>query len=115
MLKKLLLALCLCSVTGVYAQQESTVTSKISKIKIGANDPATIYFQTEQMPPRVTEWFYVRAGAGDDSAGCPLAGNSEFVNRTYSMLLAARTSGMPLYVHYCIDRNGYGLVRFTQY
>jgi hypothetical protein len=29
--------------------------------------------------------------------------------------IAPRAPGMPLYVQYCIDRNGYGLVRFTRY
>lgn len=99
---------------GIFAAQETATISKISKIQLGSNDPKTVYFQLEQMPNHISQWFYVRAGAGDDSSGCALQGDTEFVNRTYSLLLTARTSGMPVHVHYCIDSNGYGLVRFTR-
>lgn len=97
------------------AAQETSTISKVSKIQLGSNDPKTIYFQLEQMPSHITQLFYIRAGAGENSAGCLLQGDADYVNRSYSMLLAARTSGMPVHVHYCIDSNGYGLVRFTAF
>lgn len=103
------------SLSALCAARETCALSKVSQIQLGSNDSKTVYFQLEQMPGQATQWFYVRAEAGENSAGCLLLRDAEYVNRSYSMLLAARTSGMPVHVHYCIDSNGYGLVRFTAF
>ncbi|MGF1763861.1 hypothetical protein [Aliivibrio kagoshimensis] len=85
----------------------------ISILRSPSYETGSIYFKLDSMPSGVTKWFFA-VSTTNVSAGCTRQGNTESLNRTYSMLLAAKTSNKKVTVDYCLDSNGYGAVRFVQ-
>ena len=99
----------------VISFSSSAITTKgnISILRAPSYELNSIYFKLDVMPQGVTQWFYAMSVIGDQ-AGCSRKGNNETLNRTYAMLLAAKSSHQKVTVDYCLDSNGYGVVNFVQ-
>ena len=87
-----------------------TFTAKVSVLRSDSSDPNTIYFKTDPLPQGVTAWFYFR-NQSVASAGCSTGGSEGLLNRSYSMLLTAKSTEKPVHLTYCVNSNGYGLIK----
>ena len=95
------------------AQTLGTSKGYITILRSPNYESNTIYFKMNPMPSGVTQWLYLR-GDSNTRAGCSVKGTLYTLNRTFSLLTTAKATGAEVSVHYCIDSNGYGLIRYVE-
>ena len=89
------------------------VSSKISVLRSPSYDPNTIYFKTEKQAPGVSQWFFFQNRTTNGS-GCSANGSEGSMNRHYSMLMTAISMNREVYIDYCVNNDGYGLVNYFE-
>ena len=103
----ILFSFTICSFSAAAISDETS--GKVSDIQVAIDDEA-VYFRLETMPTNVTEWFYLSDDNTGTTGGCYKKGSPTVLNRAYSALLTAKSTGKNVKIGYCVSTTGYGVV-----
>jgi len=101
------------AVSSFYVGALTVASGNITALRSPSYENETVYFQITPTPEGVSQWLYLRSDT-ETQAGCRVNGDTNTINRTYSMLLAAKTANAEITVSYCVDTNGYGLINYVE-